>query len=177
MARRVPVLALCAVLTGVLSAGTCWGEAPVALEGAARVQRVESMYAAYRLGFPLVPEQDVAALVENGVPEGALLVDVREPAEREVSMLPGAITREAFEADREAFRGKVVIVYCTIGARSGLYAKGLRAEGFDARNLPGSVLAWSHAGGTFVNAAGPTRRVHVYGPEWSLLADGYEATW
>lgn len=107
-----------------------------------------------------------------------VLVDVREPEERAVSMIPEAIAREEFEHNAESYRKKKVVCYCTVGGRSGVYTEQLRGRGFDAFNLKGSVLSWAHAGGKFVDANGnETHRVHVAGPTWDLLPDGYESVY
>jgi hypothetical protein len=59
-----------------------------------------------------------------------------------------------------------------------VYVDQLREEGFDAENLVGSLLLWTHAGLPLEDADGnPTKRVHVYGKKWNLVADGYEAEW
>lgn len=133
-----------------------------------RVARIEELYREYRPSFQAVPEVDAAEVQRLVKEEGALLVDVRTPAEQAVSMLPGAIPAERFDAAAAA--GKPVVAYCTIGARSGAWAATQRAVGVDARNFKGSVLAWSHVGGAFVDPAGrPTLAVHVYGATWDLL--------
>jgi hypothetical protein len=72
----------------------------------------------------------------------------------------------------------LIVVYCTIGVRSGRYTKKLIRKGFDAHNLAGGVLAWAHSGGEFVDLKGNrTDTVHVYGEEWDLLPPGYMSTW
>ena len=92
-------------------------------------------------------------------------------------MLPGAIRQSDFEARRDEFRNATVVTYCTAGYRSGLYAKQLMGEGFEVKNLAVSVLAWTHAGGSLVHDGEDTKRVHTYGPDWNLVAEGYEAVW
>jgi sodium/bile acid cotransporter 7 len=140
--------------------------------------RIAAEYAVWHLQFASVPDVSAADLLAGRGPAGAVLVDVREPAERAVSTLPGAVSREAYLADDARYAGRPVVVYCTIGYRSGLFAAELRAAGVDATNLAGSLLAWTWAGGPLVDPTGaPTRRVHVYGPAWDLVAPGYEATW
>ncbi|MCA9573435.1 MAG: tetratricopeptide repeat protein, partial [Myxococcales bacterium] len=84
------------------------------------------------------------------------VVDVREPAEQAVSMIPGAIPATTFEAHPEDYAGKEVVAYCTIGYRSGQWAKAWRAKGVDVRNLKGSLLLWTHAGGALVHDGAPT---------------------
>ncbi|MCP9927084.1 MPT-synthase sulfurylase [Cyanobium sp. CH-040] len=140
---------------------------------------VERRYAAFRRRlFPAVPDISVADWLSAGRPAGSgrqrLLVDVRDAHEQAVSMLPGAISRQAFERDRERYRDHLIVPYCTIGLRSGLYAQELIDQGFAARNLAGSVLAWAHAGQPFEAGGRSTRRVHVYGADWNLLPRGYE---
>lgn len=144
----------------------------------ARRAALETMVAEARQEFPQVPGVDVAGLERLRREREVVLVDVREPVEREVSMIPGAIPAERFDAEREQHRDAVVVAYCTIGYRSGLWAEHLREQGFDARNLEGSILGWTHAGRPLVGPDGePTRRVHVYGERWNLAAEGYEAVW
>lgn len=128
-----------------------------------------------RLWFAGEPEISVAAWQARPQDRPAVLVDVRESHERRVSMLPGAISQQDFERDRDRYRSWVVVPYCTIGLRSGLYTRALRQQGFEARNLAGSALAWAHAGLLFEADGNPTRRVHVYGSDWNLLPQAYEA--
>jgi len=155
----------------------CAGAPPAT--DAAREAKIAQMYAHYHEDFPDVPDVDPKGyeqLVAEGKP--VVLVDVRTPEEQAVSMIPGAITEPQFEQHEDAYQGDVVVTYCTIGARSGEYAKKLRAQGWDARNMAGSILAWTHAGGPLVGPDGkPTQRVDVYGKKWDLAAKGYESTW
>ncbi len=145
-------------------------------EDGARLARIQRMYATYRLAFPEVPGVAVDALMRELKQGGDLvLVDVRPREERAVATIPGAISREAFESDPERWRGRRVVVFCTVGARSGAYARALLRQGWDVRNLEGSLLAWTHAGGPLVDEDGrPTRRIHVHGRRWNLAARGYE---
>ncbi len=140
-----------------------------------RRARIASMYAGYAEDFPDVEAMAVEELrrrQEAGEP--LVLVDVRPQEERKVAILPGAIPHT--ELDPSQHRGSTVVVYCTIGARSGAFAQQLREEGYgDVYNLEGGLLAWTHIGGPLVDEDGrPTRRVHVYGPRWNLVAEGYE---
>lgn len=144
---------------------------------AQKAAEIETMYADYRQEFPDVPEVTAAALLRLREAEDVVIVDVREDSERKVSTLPGAISLKDFNRDREQYTGRKVVAYCTIGYRSGLAVRELRAVGVEAFNLKGSILAWCHAGQPLEDADGPTRRVHVYGKKWNLLPKGYEATW
>ena len=104
------------------------------------------------------------------------IVDVRSPQERGVSIIPGALSREGFEAQVDEHAGRQILVYCTAGCRSGAYVTDLRQKGLNAFNLRGGVLGWALNGGPFVTADGhPTRRVHVHHHPWNVLPPGYEA--
>lgn len=146
-------------------------------DDAAKKRTIDELYSDVRADFPAVqgitPAQ-LSALLPSG---DIVLVDVRPEVERAVSMIPGAISSEEFEARASAFQDRQVITYCTIGYRSAIYARDLQAEGFDVRNLEGSLLSWAHAEGELVNEAGPTRRIHVFGPRWNLAPEGYEPVW
>ena len=141
-------------------------------------EKIESMYEGAKRNFPDVPEMTVEQVQERqAAGEDVVLVDVRTPEEQETSMIPGAITREQFEADPSKHEGKPVVCYCTIGGRSGQYAQQLREQGVDAYNMPGAVLAWSHTGGELVNAEGKTNKVHTHSAKFNLVAGGYEGVW
>ena len=130
-----------------------------------------------RVALPGVPELMADELRKLQAQEEIVLVDVRTPDEQVVSMIPGAITATEFEDNRRSYDGTTVVTYCTIGARSGKYAKGLDDAGVKAFNLRGAILAWTHAGGDLIDTEGPTRRVHVHGRKFDLTADGYEPVW
>jgi sodium/bile acid cotransporter 7 len=108
--------------------------------------------------------------------DAVVIVDVRPAAERAVSMIPGAVSAEQWQADRSG--GRRVVAYCTAGYRSGDFARDWRAQGVAVENLAGGILAWLHADQPVVDSRDqPTRRVHVYGRRWNLLPPGYEGVW
>lgn len=173
-ARTIILAGMALVLTACNSTAT-FGSS---VSDATRLEQIDALYQGYREDFPQVKEitpQGVADAQKSG---DVVLVDVRTPEEQAVSMLPGAITAEVFEAAAETYRNKTVVTYCTIGARSGVYADELCQKGFDVRNLKGSLLAWTHAGLPLKDSEShDTKRVHVYGKKWDLAAKGYEAVW
>ena len=77
---------------------------------------------------------------------GAQLIDVREPYEREAGRIPDdtahieldRLTDEAESIDRD----RPVVFYCRTGSRSSLAAQAFSAAGFDAHNLDGGLKAW-----------------------------------
>lgn len=75
-----------------------------------------------------------------------VLVDVRSRSEQSVSKIPGAITLDEYESDAEYFTGRCVVIYCTVGGRSYLYARKLVAAGIDAVNYRDGILGWCRGG-------------------------------
>lgn len=165
------------MMAWVLAVAACFASPAT---DAARVTQVERMYAGYRLawagrGVPEITAEALSAKLDAHEP--IVLVDVRTPAERAVSTLPGAVAADEIDAHPERYRERPLVAYCTIGYRSGLWAAEHRAAGFDVTNLKGSVLAWSHIGRPFAGPEGDTKRVHVYGPTWDLARSDYTAVW
>ena len=136
------------------------------------------MYAKSQRFFPEVGEVTAAELLERqAAGEKIVVVDVRSPLEQAVSMIDGAVTQVEFEQALADHMDATIVAYCTIGQRSGLYAQALAARGLNALNLKGAILSWTHVGGALADESGPTLRVHVSGPRYSLAAAGYEPTW
>jgi rhodanese-related sulfurtransferase len=96
-----------------------------------------------------LPEVDAAeaiALVGSGVP----LVDVREQEEWDASHAPDAQLLPLSELqDRvaEVPAGTRFLVVCHSGMRSMRATTFLRAQGYDAVNVAGGMVAWAGAGG------------------------------
>ena len=164
----------CLALLAAAAATACAGEAGSEEE----MDKIAEMYAQARTAFPEVPDISPAELLRELPEDRYVLVDVREPHEQAVSRIPGALTVDEFAARRDELRDREVVTYCTIGARSGRFAAELLRDGWEARNLAGAILGWTHVGGPLVDGDGePTRRVHVFGRRWSLAAEGYEEVW
>lgn len=120
------------------------------------------------------PETPVILVPELEGKTDIVLVDVREQKEIDVSIIPGAITQAEFEKNKEQYKGKLIVPYCTIGLRSTLYTNKLMKEGFKAKNLKGGVLSYAHEGKSFIKDGKETKKVHVYGEAWNLLPKTYE---
>ncbi len=138
---------------------------------------IEELYARSKRHFPELPDVTAEELLALPDRDGIVLVDVRTPREQQVSMIPGAVTAAEFEAAAAGHEGATVVTYCTLGHRSGIYGRRLARAGWKVKNLKGSILSWTHAGGELRGPDGPTRRVHVGGPKWSLAAGSYEPVW
>lgn len=147
-------------------------------QGSSLPKIIAGMYQEYKeKSFPEIPEITVeqALALQDSTP--ILFLDVREPREIAVSRIPGGISGREFEKDKERYRDRPIIVYCTIGYRSGLYTKELLEQNFDARNLIGGILAWAQAGKIFDAGKGDSLTAHVYGKKWNLLPPNYKAVW
>ncbi len=142
-----------------------------------RYESMIEMYRGYRnKAFEKAPEITVDQYLALADTAKVALVDVREKREREVSTIPGAISREEFVKNRSRYRGHVIVAYCTIGYRSGEFVEKIGKK-TNAYNLIGGVLAWAHAGRTFVINDTATVAVHVYGKKWDLAPVRYATTW
>ncbi len=141
--------------------------------------RMQELYGDYKKSFAAVDDvtaETVLAWQKEDKP--IVLVDVRELKERQISMIPGALSKDEFEGLRAKYKGHKIVIYCTIGYRSGLYAKELKDKGVDVYNLVGGIIAWTHAGGNLHDPSGKsTHKAHVYGRKWDLLPEAYEAIW
>lgn len=147
---------------------------------AEKLTRIEEVYTEMSPDFAPVPEitaADLLKAIKQG-DERIVLVDTRKEKTWTVSMIPGAITRKQFEADRAKYAGARIVCYCVVGYASGMYVKEISGGGLRVENLRGGVLSWTHAGGTLVDPDGePTRRLHVEESSMDLAPDGYEAIW
>ncbi|WP_374380002.1 rhodanese-like domain-containing protein [Thermomonas sp.] len=95
-------------------------------------------------------------------PDGAIVIDVREPAEFDTGHIPGAVNipRGVLEFQVDAHpavahvsdpalshKERAVVVVCRTGGRAALSALNLQRLGFaDVRSIAGGVLAWGEAG-------------------------------
>lgn len=121
-----------------------------------------------------IPVQEALRLQKKGQ---AILIDVREKREREVSMIKGAISLKKFESQLNDWKDKLCIPYCTIGYRSSKVTETLKTKGFKTRNLRGSILAWAHEGLPLVKDGKEIKKVHVYSKEWDFLDEEFETVW
>ena len=141
--------------------------------------RVAMLKANKDIAGPWIKAAELKAILED---TNLVLVDVRRQAEQDVSMLPHAVdTRRFAEIYRHgAPPGKRLVLYDTIGFRSGKYGEQLAPHGIKYEILEGGILMWSFAGGPLAARNGkgewePTRRIHVYDSEWNIVHPDYVA--
>lgn len=100
---------------------------------------------------PSISAVDLAARLQARAAgtDDFVLVDVREPGERDVVVIPGAVAvplgevrARRREAVTEGADGIPVLVHCKTGSRSAEAVRILRADGVDAVDVSGGVLAW-----------------------------------
>ena len=147
------------------------------LTDAQKRTKVFKMYAEYKKGFPGVLDIDPPLAMELTNTGKVVFVDVRPLEERSVSRLPGAISADRFLENPAKYDDYIKIGYCTISYRSGLFALEMKQKGVPMYNLRAGLLAWVHLGGKVYDDAGETKRIHVYGQEWNLGPERYEAIW
>ena len=140
-------------------------------------QKIEDMYSGYKEEFHEVREISAQEAMALSADRGAILIDVREPGEQQISVLPGAIIAKEFKKNPAKYADRVKIAYCTIGYRSGKFAQKLQKDGILVYNLKGGILAWVHGGGKIYDGNGETNRIHVYGQKWNLAPERFEAVW
>ena len=126
------------------------------------------------ISAPMVNTAEAARLIAE---DGAVVLDTRAREEWEVSHLPGARLVEFGLSDAVFGPGlpdglppkdRPVVVYCTIGWRSGKVAERLRAAGWTrAVNVFGGIIQWHNEGRPLVDVRGtPATRVHPYNKDW-----------
>ena len=79
----------------------------------------------------------------------ALVVDVREPYEREAGHIEGSrhIELERLASQAETLpRDRPIVFHCRLGARSAMAAHAFRAAGYDAWSLRGGLQLWHDRG-------------------------------
>eukprot|EP01080_Neovahlkampfia_damariscottae_P011862 gene11862-5191_t len=128
--------------------------------------------------FADIPDLSVKEYLELKKSKKTVLIDHREEEEQKVSIIPGAIPSTNFKLEK--IKEEYVIVYCTIGFRSGKFVKELLEKYSNLKgkifNLKGSILSWTYEGDkALVNPQGnETKKVHVFGPSWDYSNSTYE---
>jgi NADPH-dependent 2,4-dienoyl-CoA reductase/sulfur reductase-like enzyme/rhodanese-related sulfurtransferase len=83
---------------------------------------------------------------------GAMLLDVRMPAEVARGTIPGSVNIPLPELRgriNELPRDKKIVAFCQVGMRGYLATRILRQRGFDAANLSGGYATYSHVCGEY----------------------------
>ena len=108
-----------------------------------------------------IPSTDVAH-VPDPLPAELPVLDVREPHEWEAGHIDGAVHVPLGElSDRlgEVPTARPLLVTCKAGGRSAKAVEFLTAQGYDAVNLDGGMLAWEQAARPMVSETAEDPRV------------------
>ncbi|MGB3180052.1 MAG: rhodanese-like domain-containing protein [Cyclobacteriaceae bacterium] len=104
------------------------------------------------------------------------LFDTRTREEFNVSHLPGAVWIGEKDSLPQGINDSLpIVVYCSIGYRSGKAGERMLKAGFaEVYNLDGGIFHWVNAGKSIVNSKGVvTDSVHGYSPAWgSWIKEG-----
>lgn len=94
--------------------------------------------------------------VPDPLPEGLVVLDVREPVEWQHGHIEGAVhVPLALLPQRLAeLPTAQTLVVCKVGARSAHAVTWLQQQGHDAVNLAGGMLGWAAAGRPMVSETG-----------------------
>ncbi|MBE9063926.1 rhodanese-like domain-containing protein [cf. Phormidesmis sp. LEGE 11477] len=150
-----------------------------------------------RRSFPSVPTISTAQLARWLAADPSTLphlIDARKPEEYAVSHLLGAYRAKTIpEVDKLGIsKDTPIVVYCSVGYRSARLGQALRAAGYRAINLEGSIFQWANehrplvteplvtkgsVTGSLVTGQGPpiaegtraTHEVHPYNTFWGML--------
>ena len=89
---------------------------------------------------------DVEVVDPENIPEGAYVLDVREPEEAEAGSIPGSAlipVDQLRNRIQEIPRDKLVVTFCAVGLRGYIAYRFLKQQGFNVRNLNGGFKTWS----------------------------------
>jgi len=104
-----------------------------------------------------------------------ILLDAREPGEFEVSHLRGARRVDPERPDFHALRSlrnRTVVVYCSVGWRSGSIADQLRERGFRrVFNLEGGIFRWANDERPLYRRRTRVHEVHPYDSVWGRMLE------
>ena len=133
---------------------------------------LDALHADIRADYP-----GVAHVQADTVPNGAVVLDIRDPAEFAVSRLPGALRVDVDASTAEVLAragdlsGRDVVVYCSVGRRSSIFAQRVQADllasgAVSVSNLQGGIFRWHAQRRPLENARGRTDAVHPYDEIW-----------
>ncbi|MGB1041563.1 MAG: rhodanese-like domain-containing protein [Flavobacteriales bacterium] len=118
---------------------------------------------------PIIKTPQVLKLQKKG--KKVIFLDARELAEYKVSHIKDAIhigydnfkLKSVSKLDKNA----TIVVYCSVGYRSGKIGKKLREAGFTSVfNLWGGLFDWANNGNPIYSEKGKVKKVHPYNTKW-----------
>ena len=130
---------------------------------------LDALYSREFSDIPLIRPENLAAEMEGAEPP--LLLDVRTPEEYGVSHIRNAQLANPATFDIDDFddvdRDRTIVLYCSIGYRSGLLTRELLERGFtDVRNLYGGIFLWYNNGMPVYCGSRLVEQIHPYKAIW-----------
>lgn len=122
--------------------------------------------------LPINAPYILVSKVDKEVQAKATFLDAREKEEYQVSHIKNAQWIGYKDVDLSGLeslpKDTPIIVYCSVGYRSGKVTKQLMDKGFtDVKNLYGGIFEWSNQGKPLVDLKGDnTLNVHPYNERW-----------
>lgn len=119
-----------------------------------------------------ITTSELAAWLADDSRPAPLLLDTRTRAEYDVSHLRGAnYAGRDTELDlRDIAHDRPIVTYCSIGYRSGKFARQLQASGYtNVQNLEGSIFAWANEDRPLCRDGLPVTEVHPFNETWSVF--------
>jgi rhodanese-related sulfurtransferase len=106
-----------------------------------------------------------------------LILDIREPNEYAVSRIAGAIWVPPTDTAEHALtqigdvKGREIVVYCSVGRRSSIFANRVQSDliargAVSVSNLENGIFGWHNAEAPLTDATGETDVVHPYNNVW-----------
>ena len=123
---------------------------------------------------PLLTVPELKVWLDDTARARPILIDVRSRREFDESQLPGARNAETLSAALSLLEGRSkdtpIVVYCSVGYRSGAIAEALIQRGYlQTRNLEGSLFEWANSGLPVHQGTRLTSKVHPYNASWGRL--------
>jgi rhodanese-related sulfurtransferase len=126
-------------------------------------------------GIEWVTRDELSRWMQEQSGPRLILLDTRSVEEFAVSHLLDAVQVDPdIESTGLAHlaRDARIVVYCSVGYRSGAVARRLSRAGFaSVYNLEGGIFEWANQGGTVYRDGKPVDRVHPYDNTWGRLLD------
>lgn len=125
----------------------------------------------YSYSVPLMQPDVLYKRMMNG--EKIHILDSRESSEYEISAINGAVNVGYLFFNKNKVdqykKTDLVVVYCTIGARSESVGEKLMKAGFsNVYNLYGGIIYWKNQGFPVYHNGSKTEDVHVYSKKWGV---------
>ena len=115
---------------------------------------------------------ELAAWLNDSSRPAPRLLDVRTRAEFDVSHLHGAkhVDPDAAAASVGGAKDQPIVTYCSVGYRSGAFAKKLGDAGYtNVTNLEGSIFRWANEDRPLLAGGRAADKVHPYNRTWGML--------